>query len=66
MRILGSYQAGETLKLDIMRDKKRRTLEVEIPDDRKSRVMPGPAPVVQPTAAPRPPKPSVATPLERA
>jgi C-terminal processing protease CtpA/Prc len=32
LRILGSYQAGESLKLDIMRNKKRRTLDVEIPD----------------------------------
>jgi S1-C subfamily serine protease len=31
MRILGSYQAGETLKLGIVRDKKKRTLDVEIP-----------------------------------
>lgn len=34
MRILGSYQPGESLELAIMRDKKRRTLDVEIPDDR--------------------------------
>ena len=33
MRILGSYQGGETLKLGIMRDRKRRTLDVEIPAD---------------------------------
>ena len=33
MRILGSYQSGEKLKLGIMRDKKKRTLEVEIPAD---------------------------------
>lgn len=31
IRILGSYQAGETLKLGIVRDKKKRTLDVEIP-----------------------------------
>ncbi len=35
MRILGSYQAGESLKLGIMRDKKKRTLDVEIPADRR-------------------------------
>ncbi len=35
MRILGSYQAGETLKLGIMRDKKKRTLDVEIPAERQ-------------------------------
>ena len=65
MRILGSYQAGESLELEIMRDKKRRTIAVEIPDDRTSRVVPGPAPVVQPAAAPVAPTPRLATPLER-
>ncbi len=34
MRILGSYQPGEKLVLNIMRDKKRKTIEIEIPDDR--------------------------------
>jgi len=33
MRILASYQSGETLKLGIMRDKKKRTIEVEMPSD---------------------------------
>ncbi len=33
MRILNSYQAGEALKLGIMRDKKRRTLDIEVPAD---------------------------------
>jgi len=36
IRILSSYQPGEKLELVIMRDKRRRTLEVEIPDDRMS------------------------------
>ena len=40
MRILGSYQSGETLKLGIMRDKKKRTLEIEIPAHRSSSLMP--------------------------
>lgn len=35
MRILGSYQAGETLEIEIMRDKKREVLKVEIPDNRQ-------------------------------
>ncbi len=34
MRILSSYQTGEKLVLNIMRDKKRMSLEIEIPDDR--------------------------------
>jgi S1-C subfamily serine protease len=38
MRILGSYQGGETLEIEIMRDKKRQTLEVEMPDNRQSEV----------------------------
>ena len=55
LRILGSYQAGESLKLEIMRDKKRRTLDVEIPDDLSSSVMPGlVAPSVAPASAPAP------------
>lgn len=35
MRILGSYQSGEKLKLGIMRDKKKRTLDVEIPAEKR-------------------------------
>lgn len=38
MRILGSYQDGETLEIEIMRDRKRQTLEVEMPDNRQSEV----------------------------
>jgi len=33
MRILASYQAGEKLELGIMRDKKKVTIDVEIPAD---------------------------------
>jgi len=36
MRILGSYQPGENLTLNIMRDKKRQKIDIEIPDDRTS------------------------------
>jgi len=35
MRILSSYQGGETLKLGIVRDKKKRSLEVSIPDNKR-------------------------------
>lgn len=35
MRILASYQPGESLELKIMRDKRRQTLNIELPDDRK-------------------------------
>jgi C-terminal processing protease CtpA/Prc len=50
MRILGSYQAGEELKIEIMRDKRKRTIEIEMPDNRQSHVEPPlpPQPVVVP------------------
>ncbi len=35
MRILGSYQSGEKLEIEIMRDRKRETLSVEVPDHRQ-------------------------------
>ena len=53
LRILGSYQAGESLQLEIMRDKRKRTLEIEIPDNRKS-MMRRTVPAPRPAAAPRP------------
>lgn len=36
MRILGSYQSGEELELKIMRDKRKQTLKIEMPDNRSS------------------------------
>ena len=42
LRILGSYQAGEQLELKIMRDKRRQTLSIEMPEDRTSFVVPEP------------------------
>lgn len=48
MRILGSYQGGEELKIEIMRDKRKRTIEIEIPEDkRQSWAKPRIAPRVQ-------------------
>ena len=35
MRILGSYQSGEQLQLQIMRDKRKQTLKIEMPDNRR-------------------------------
>lgn len=56
LRILGSYQAGESLQLEIMRDKRRRTLEVEIPDDLSSGLRrKSLAPVIAPASVPAPP-----------
>ena len=43
MRILGSYQGGEKLKLGIMRDKKKRTLDIEIPADQRGALFDGQA-----------------------
>jgi C-terminal processing protease CtpA/Prc len=60
MRILGSYQPGETLELEILRDKKNRTLNIEMPDDRSSMILPAPAPV-RPAAVPVAPRPAVAS-----
>jgi hypothetical protein len=59
MRILNSYESGESLKLGIMRDKKKRTLEVEVPvDHHGSLFAPMPA---KPARAPAPRKPPPAT-----
>jgi len=58
IRILSSYQPGESIELEIMRDKRSRTLKVEMPDDRSSMISPAPAPSPRPAAAPVPaPKP---------
>ena len=53
LRILASYQPGESLELDILRDKKKRTLDVEIPDDRRGMLW-APAPAPRPAVAPQP------------
>lgn len=51
LRILSSYQPGETLTLEIMRDKRKQTLNIELPDNRSSMIQPAPRPAVAP--APR-------------
>jgi C-terminal processing protease CtpA/Prc len=40
MRILGSYQSGETVNIEIMRDKRKRTISIDVPDNRRSSVAP--------------------------
>jgi S1-C subfamily serine protease len=60
MRILGSYQPGETLELKIMRDKRRETLKVEMPERRSDVVEPFSAP--SPGALPLLPQPPSAAP----
>lgn len=55
MRILASYQPGETLELKIMRDKRRETIKIEIPASRSSERRPPPGPLpVMPASAPMP------------
>ena len=53
MRILGSYQSGETLKIEIMRDKRKQTISIEVPDNRRSSVAPRAVPMAAPVAAPK-------------
>lgn len=55
LRILGSYQAGETLEIEVMRDKRKRTLEIEVPDGRQSKLHDW-APAPRPAVAPRAPR----------
>ena len=61
LRILSSYQPGETLELEIMRDKQSQTLEVEMPDNRRSWIPKAPA---APAAMVAPLPPSVTTPVK--
>ncbi len=49
MRILGSYESGEELKIEIMRDKRKRSITLEIPDNRQSAGWPE-RPPIAPTA----------------
>lgn len=58
IRILSSYESGETVNLQILRDKKKKTITVQVPDDRQSleRTMPSawPRPVLMPGVTPEP------------
>jgi len=59
MRILGSYESGEELELDIMRDKRKRTLKIVMPEREKNYFFfpqppASPAPAPTPTPAPTP------------
>jgi len=53
------YQGGESLKLGIMRDKKKRTIEVEIPANQRGSLFAPPA--AKPARVPLPPKPALET-----
>ena len=50
LRILSSYQPGENLELRIMRDRKRETLTVEMPEGTVGHLFE--APIVIPSVAP--------------
>ena len=52
LRILGSYAAGEKLKMGIMRDKKKRSIDIEIPADFQGNATPGISIDVRPAMAP--------------
>jgi type II secretory pathway component PulC len=55
LRILSSYESGESLELGIMRDKKKRTIKIQVPvDPHSSLIKPMPA---KPARAPVPPVP---------
>ncbi len=58
MRILGSYAPGETLVLNIMRDRRRMEIEIEMPDDRTSMLVPSAPAPVRPAAVPVAPRPA--------
>lgn len=55
LRILGSYQPGESLELEILREKKNRTLKIEVPDDRSGMIRESAPAAPRPAVAPRPP-----------
>jgi len=60
LRILGSYQPGETVELVLLRQKKSRTVKITLPErpamERRMMIMPPPAPPA-PKAPPAPPAP---------
>jgi len=59
MRILRSYEGGESLKLGILRDKKKRTIEVKIPANQRGALFAPPA--AKPARVPLPPQPAADT-----
>jgi C-terminal processing protease CtpA/Prc len=52
MRILGSYQSGETVNIEIMRDKRKRTISIDVPENRQSSVVPPAQPAPAALAVP--------------
>ncbi len=60
LRILNSYQAGESVVIEVYRDKKRRKLEVTMPDDRMSMFLRAPV-EVRPARIPAAPRAAMIT-----
>ena len=58
LRILNSYQAGESVEIEVYRDKKRRKLEITMPDDRTSMFLRAPVEIM-PARIPAAPRPAV-------
>jgi len=54
MRILSSYQAGEKLEIEILREKKKQTLDIEMPDGRSGMLLEMAPAQVLPATVPRP------------
>lgn len=67
MRILGSYEPGETVNIQVLRKQKRESLSFKVPERRMewNRQSDGPAPPTPP-APPAPPKPAVGDPPQGA
>ena len=58
LRILNSYQAGESVEIEVYRDKRRRKLAITMPDDRTSMFLRAPV-EVKPARVPAVPRPAV-------
>lgn len=44
MRILGSYESGEKVRIEVMRNKRKQTVSIDVPDDVRSFASPAGAP----------------------
>jgi C-terminal processing protease CtpA/Prc len=60
LRILNSYQAGESVEIEVFRDKKRRKLDITMPDDRTSMFLRAPVKIM-PARVPAVPRPVMIT-----
>lgn len=62
LRILSSYESGETVELAIMRDKKKRTIKIQVPaDPHSSLIKPMPAKPARAPVLPVPPPDTAST-----